>query len=183
MSFYKVSWRQLAQDSLAAVSQIKGKKIDKIISISRGGLVVSRIVSDILDCQISHIVISSYIGHEKQGKPYICELPGVSFMNQHILIVDEVSDSGDTLQEAYQFVSCLSPKKIYTLAPYVKPHTSYKPDFFSQETSDWIIFPYDIRETYQAFTEKFGSREKALKKMREVGFEDWEVEVVTDVGM
>jgi len=40
----------------------------------------------------------------------------------------------------------------------------------------WIVFPYDIRETKEAFIKQFGSEKKAIKKMKELGFEEWELE-------
>jgi hypoxanthine phosphoribosyltransferase len=179
MQFKRISWTQLEKDTLKTVAEIKDIKFDKIISISRGGLVVSRIVSDILSIQISHIVISSYIGNQKQGKPYICELPGGNFYQQNILIVDEVSDTGDTLKQAVPFVKNLSPKKIATFAPYIKSRTKFIPDYYSQKTDDWIIFPYDIRETYENFMKEFGSKKEALFKMQEIGFQDWELEFIS----
>jgi hypothetical protein len=178
MHYHKLSWTQVEKDTITAVSKIKTKKIDKIVSISRGGLVFSRIVSDLLNCSISHIVMSSYIGNEKQGQPYICELPGTSFMNQTVLIVDEVSDSGDTFKHATSILKHLSPKEILTFAPYMKPGTKYVTDYYTREIDGWIIFPYDIRETYDNFVKELGSKAKALKQMREVGFEDWEVDAL-----
>lgn len=65
-----------------------------------------------------------------------------------------------------------------TLTPYIKPHTTYRPDYFSRETDAWLIFPYDIRETYDNFVKEFQSKQKAHKKMKEIGFEDWELRAI-----
>ncbi len=174
MNYHKCSWIDLAQDTFQAVCQINDEPIDKIVSISRGGLIVSRIVSDLRSCQISHIVISSYIGTQKQGKPFVCEVPGVSLVDQSILLVDEVSDTGDTFEQAVAFLKHMSPRTIRTLAPYVKSGTRFMPDYYAKQIDEWIIFPYDVRETYETFLTECGTRELALMKMQELGFEDWE---------
>lgn len=175
MQYHKLSWTDLAKDTHQAVSMLSDTTIDKIVSISRGGSVVSRIVSDLLDCQISHIVISSYTGSTKQSKPAVCEVPAVSLTGQTILLVDEVSDSGDTFEHAISFLQHLSPRTIVTLAPYIKLRTRFTPDCYAKSIDGWIIFPYDLRETYDNFLQEGLPREEVLAKLREIGFEDWEV--------
>ena len=180
LKFQKISWVQMEKDCLELYnSKLKDIKVARIISISRGGIVASRIFSDLLgNAPISHITISSYDGMKKLSAPVVTEIPKKDFKNQTIIIVDEVSDTGATFEIAEKHIKDHNPKKIYTLSPYIKPHTKYKPDFWQKNIDAWIIFPYDVRETTEAFIKMFGSKTRALEKLLEVGFEKWEIESV-----
>ncbi|MBI4226429.1 xanthine phosphoribosyltransferase, partial [Candidatus Roizmanbacteria bacterium] len=60
MQFHKVSWPQYERDCLSLAKKINHLKFDKIVAISRGGLLVARMMSDLLSTTISHITIESY---------------------------------------------------------------------------------------------------------------------------
>ncbi len=180
ISFHKISWTQLEKDCLCLFPKIKDIQFDCIVSISRGGTVVSRIISDLLETlPISHITISSYHDLKKLDKPILIEKSDRDFTGKTVLLIDEVSDTGETFHIAVDYLKKKSVKKVYTLSPYIKPHTTFKPDFWTQSIDSWIIFPYDIRETADGFTKMFGSKEAAKQKLLEVGFEPWELSVVT----
>lgn len=175
MKFHKISWQQYERDCLKLAGQLKGIKIDKIVAISRGGLVAARIFSDLLSVPISHITIESYKRLKQKKFATITEVPSTNFNGQTILIVDEISDSGRTFKRALSYFKNFRVKKIYTLALYIKSHTKPLPDFWSKKIDAWIIFPYEVRETYEAFVKLFRSKNKAKRKMLEVGFKKWEL--------
>ena len=177
--FHKISWTQLEKDCLSLFPKIKNIQFDCIVPISRGGTVVSRIVSDLLETlPISHITISSYHDLKKLDKPILIEKSDRDFSDETVLLIDEVSDTGETFHIAVDYLQKKGAKKVYTLSPYIKPHTTFKPDFWTQSVDGWIIFPYDIRETADGFTKMFGSKEAAWEKLREVGFENWELSIL-----
>src|SRR3989344_1036 len=179
LKFHKISWSQLERDCLDLYPKVKDKKIDIIVSISRGGGIVARIFSDLLgNLHISQITITGYEDLNKKKKSTITEEPTTDFKNKTLLIVDEVSDTGDAFILACQYFQKKSPKKIYTLTPYIKPHTKIHPDFWKKSIDAWIIFPYELKETAQAFVKMFGKVEHAKAKLLEVGLEPWEVETV-----
>lgn len=178
-TFHKISWTQLEHDCISLFTHIKDIKFDCIVSISRGGTVVSRIISDLLETlPISHITISSYHDLKKLDKPVLIEKSDRDFTGQTVLLIDEVSDTGETFHIAVDYLKKNGVKKVYSLSPYIKPHTTFKPDFWTQSIDAWIIFPYDIRETADGFTKMFGSKEAARQKLREVGFENWELTIL-----
>lgn len=178
MKFHKISWQQYEKDCLALAKKIKHIKIDKIVAISRGGLVVARIFSDLISTPISHITIESYLDLKQQKHTLITETPSTNFNKQRILIVDEIADSGRTFKRAKSYFKNFQIKKIYTLALYVKSKTSPLPHFWSKKIDAWIIFPYELKETYDAFLKLFKSKEKAREKLLEVGFKEWEIKSI-----
>lgn len=176
MDFTKLSWQDLEKDCIDLAKKIKDIKIDEIISISRGGMVVSRILSDLLDLPISHIAIESYADLQQIKEPVVTQVSPREFKGETILLVDELSDSGKTFERGLSYLQELPITKVYTAAPYYKSHTTHTPDFSVRKIDGWIIFPYELQETTEAFTKEFGSLENAIKKMKELGFADWELE-------
>jgi len=176
--FHKISWNKFHQDCIKTSRQLKNIQVDKIIAISRGGLVPARIFSDLLSIPVSHITISSYVNLKQQKEPIITEVPSKNFNNKKILIIDEVSDSGKTFKRAFSYFENLNVSKIYTLAPYIKPQTKFEPNFWKEKINAWIIFPYDIQETFNAFLKEEKSKLKAKQKMIKVGFKPWELKTI-----
>ncbi|MCX7955652.1 MAG: phosphoribosyltransferase family protein [Patescibacteria group bacterium] len=181
MTFYKLSWNSFYKDCLFLAEKIlaKKKKIDRIIAISRGGLVPARILSDFLSLPISNIVISSYSNLKQLKEPEIVEVASFSWHNENLLIVDEVSDTGKTFKRALKHFKNKQTGKIYTCSPYIKPKTEHVPDFYIKKINAWIVFPYDLKETYQAVLKmEKRDKNKALEKLKKIGFENWELEKI-----
>lgn len=132
ITFHKLSWTDLHRDALELYkNQLSTLEVDQIVSICRGGDIVSRIFSDLLgNLPISHITLSSYQDLKKQKIPIITEEPQKDMTDKSILIIDEVSDTGATFEIAENYFNeKRHVKKLYTLSPYIKPHTKYVPDF------------------------------------------------------
>ncbi len=180
MVFHKLSWQTFYQDCLFLGEKILKKKlkIDRIIAISRGGLVPARILSDFLKLPISNIVISSYSNLKQLKEPEIIEVASWKWDNENLLIVDEVSDTGKTFIRALSYFKNKQTGNIFTAAPYIKPKTSFVPDFYLKKIDAWIVFPYDLRETYEAFLKEEKDKNKAIKKLKKIGFEKLELKIL-----
>lgn len=175
--FTRITWTQLEKDTLALAKKIRGTKIDEIISISRGGMVPSRIISDVLKLPISHIAIESYSAMKQEKEPVVTQVSPRKFKGETILLVDEVSDTGKTFERALFYLATLPINKVYTASPYIKPHTKFIPDFWVKNLDTWILFPYELRDNFDALTQKFESTKKAKNKMLQLGFKPWEIEL------
>ena len=178
IKFLNVTWKDFEDDCVELSKKLKGIKIDKIIAISRGGLVASRILSDLLTVKISHISISSYKNLQQDQEPMISDVPKSNLKGKNILIVDDVSDTGKTLKRAVKYFKDLNVKNIYTTAPYIKPQTIQIPDFWVKKTQSWIIFPYEIKETAKTFVKLYKSKNKAVKKLISLGLKEKTVNYV-----
>src|SRR5579871_2057074 len=143
MEFKRITWDQLEKDCIKLAKKIDGtaEKVDEIVCISRGGLVVSRMLSDLLDLKISSITIESYENAKQEKEPVVTQFLPQHYKNETILLVDEVSDTGKTFERALSYLKTLPIKKIYTVAPYIKPHTKFIPDFWVVEMDGWFIYP------------------------------------------
>jgi hypoxanthine phosphoribosyltransferase len=133
--------RGLAENLLS-----NGVHIDEIVAISRGGLTLGHILTDLLRVPMSSFTIQSYTDIQKQGDVKITKPLTIPLDGKSVLLVDDVADRGTTLVRAMEYLNMFTPKKITSLTMYYKPHSVYKPDYFAQSTSAWILFPYEPTE-------------------------------------
>ena len=174
MKFYKVSWKELEKDSFELAKKLKNHKFDRILCISRGGLVWARMFSDLLNLPVSHLTVTSYQHLKQQKETKITETPK-DLKNQHFLVIDEIVDTGKTLQVVIDYLKAQKITNFKTLAPIVRTFSKPLPYYYLKVINDWVIFPYETRETVGAFLKLFKSKEKTRKKLLEVGFEKWQI--------
>ncbi len=126
----------------------EGIKIDAIIAIAKGGYIPARIMSDLLGVENIGVITVKF--YKKAGvamaKPLILHPLTIRVDNKNVLIVDDVIDSGRTMQLVMEEVSRHGALDIKTLALYVKPWSTIKPDYFIRETRNWVVFPWEIVE-------------------------------------
>ncbi|MEM1601131.1 MAG: phosphoribosyltransferase family protein, partial [Sulfolobales archaeon] len=90
------------------------------------------------------------------------------------LIVDDVADSGKTLQITIELLQLYGPKEIKTASIYVKPTTIVIPDFYVAETNAWIIFPWEYAEVLRNIVKSKGlslTADSLDRVVSEVGLE------------
>ncbi len=152
MNYYSVSWKQLHSTThdLTEKIQEKGIPLDLIVGIARGGLTIAHIASDFLKLPVASFTISSYKDFKQLEISEIDYHVGGDLKNKHILLIDDVSDTGKTFIRGEKYLVELGAASITTASPYIKPWTKHMPDFYVKEVDEWIVFPYDIRETVEA---------------------------------
>lgn len=181
MNFLFLTYDELQAQCFKLVKQIKTRKLklNRIVCISRGGLVIARILSDFLDLPISNFTIVSYVSVGVTGKPKIAEKLAVSLKAESVLLVDEIVDHGTTLKCALDYLKTKKPKKIYSLAPIIKPWTKIKPDFYLIKTKKWVVYPYELKETIDDLKKIFKTENKSNqeleKTIKKLGFNPQQV--------
>ncbi|KKP66149.1 MAG: Purine phosphoribosyltransferase [Candidatus Roizmanbacteria bacterium GW2011_GWA2_35_19] len=176
MKYVKISWDKLEKDCISLVNKLGNKKFDRIICISRGGLPWARVLSDFLKLPISHLAVESYADLKQIKRPVVTESPKDLPRPEKWLVVDDVSDTGDTFALVVEHLKKYRTKKIFTVSPYIKPKTKFIPDFYVESIDAWIIFPYEIRETYEAFLKIYKTSKKAKQMLLKNGLKNWEIE-------
>ncbi|KKT45864.1 MAG: putative phosphoribosyltransferase, partial [Candidatus Gottesmanbacteria bacterium GW2011_GWA2_44_17] len=158
---------------LAASVLSHASKIDQIVAISRGGLSLGHILSDFLRIPVATFTIQSYTDIQNQGEIKIIEPLKSPVRGKHILLCDDVSDTGKTFKRALVYLKRFRPERITSVSMFYKPHSVYRPDFFAGQTSKWILFPYEPTEMILAITksmEKEGkSKADIQKKLMSLG--------------
>ena len=122
---------------------------DMVIGLARGGWVFSRIlcdfigVKDLLSLKVEHWgITASPDGEAKLKYPFTIDLTG-----KRVLVVDDITDTGESLLKAVEHIKSLKPSEIKTTALLHIEGSKFKPDFFAEEISwKWVVFPWNFTE-------------------------------------
>ncbi len=137
-----VGWDEFHQDVKSLCDKIRQSgKYNKIVAVSRGGLVPAGIIAYELNIRNMAVInIATYIGAEHLKLDEVDMPEYVGAVDEKTLIVDDLSDSGQTLQVLRrQF-----PKGRYVTV-YAKPKGLDEVDLFARAMPEkWIVFPWDV---------------------------------------
>ncbi|MGQ4833463.1 MAG: phosphoribosyltransferase [Candidatus Asgardarchaeia archaeon] len=151
VEFLPLDWNESYEMAILLAEKIRKAKYipDVIIGISRGGLVVARMLSDLLDIDnVGSVRVKFYrqVG-ETMNEPIISQPVNVPIEEKNVLLCDDVSDTGISLKAAYNHLLEYKPLTIKTATLHYKPKTIFIPDFYVEITPKWIIYPWERRET------------------------------------
>jgi hypoxanthine phosphoribosyltransferase len=152
------SWGQIYTQLLKQAECIcrSGFKPDIIVGICRGGWVPARVLSDLLDNpNLANVRTESYTGIGKAGDPILTQYISIDIKGKKVLVVDEVADSGRSLQLVVDYIQKQGVSEIKTATVYYKPTCAIKPDYYGKETRNWIIFPWDTKEALKEIFETY----------------------------
>ena len=167
---YEVAtWNQIYDMLLDLANKIQGDgyKPDVIIGIARGGLVPARILSDVLETpELAIIQIEYYVSiAQTRQEPILKRSLLTQITEKKALLVDDVSDTGKSLQLAKNHLQQQDAKEIKTATLYAKPQTITKPDYYEKQTSHWIVFPWDAKETVRKIIQKHEGKRATSKEI------------------
>jgi len=183
LSFLLLTWDDVQKLSEKVSDKIKksGFKPDLIVAVSRGGFDPARIISDELDIRrLASVQISYYTGvNTTSDEPKVVHPLNADVSNIRVLIVDDVADSGESLKLVKRYVNSFNPLLAKTATLHYKPWSIYKPDYFAEEVEDWIVYPWEYRETIINISKKLGEngicKEELKTKLIEIGFKEDQV--------
>jgi hypoxanthine phosphoribosyltransferase len=92
------------------------------------------------------------------NQPIIVQSLPVSVENEHILLFDDVADSGHTLSIAKNYLQMCGAEKIISATLFIKSWAKFLPDYYAETTDAWIIFPHEIREMINLIGKKWGGK-------------------------
>lgn len=153
------SWNDLTQLLFVIATQILAKQLqfDRIITLTKGGWPMSRTLVDFLAIEsVATIGIKFYTGiDERIEKPIIYQDLPISVAGERVLLFDDVADTGKSLRFAAEYLQTKQVASLTTATVFYKPHSVIKPDFYAAESSEWIVFPYELVETLQILSKRW----------------------------
>lgn len=158
-AFIAPSWNEMGEVVFELARQIleADKKYDRVVALAKGGWTWARTLVDYLGIdELDSVRIRFYEGINKTlEKPVITQALDKNIGGENILIFDDVTDKGTTLEAAKDYLFSLNVKYLETAALFYKPNSKLKPDFFGVETPAWIVFPHEIREFIEETSKKW----------------------------
>jgi len=168
IQYLSLSWdayQDLAR-KISATILSHSPEVNQIVAIARGGLTFGHICSDFMRIPVATITIQSYSDIQKRGLLSITEPLSMDIQGKHILLVDDVADSGKTLKRAKEYIRSFKPKSITVATLFYKPHSEFRPDYFAQQTTKWILFPYEPTEMILLITKKMEQEGKTKAEIQ-----------------
>jgi hypoxanthine phosphoribosyltransferase len=167
IEFEVPTWNQIYEMLLNLVEKIRknGFKPDIIVGVSRGGWPPARVLSDLMDNpNLANVRAEFYLGvAETKGEPVLTQPVSMKVAGKKVLVVDEVADTGKSLKLVREHIVEQGAAEVKIATVYYKPWSIVKPDYYEKETSRWIVFPWETKETIRKIVKKCGKTGKPME--------------------
>ena len=100
-----------------------------------------------INCEVDFIKISSYVGKKSIGKINMTKGLDLVIENRSVIIVEDIIDSGKSINYLYDYISNLNPKDIAVislLARKTRSKLNFKIDFIGFEISSEFVVGYGL---------------------------------------
>ena len=116
-----------------------------LLAVARGGLTLSHFMAQALHIRALYTLNSiHYDGEKKLNTFNIFNIPDLSSFKR-VLIVDDIIDSGETINEVLGILRDKFPDVEFKVASlFYKSTAIIQPDFTVNEATDWIDFFWEI---------------------------------------
>ncbi len=154
------TWNEMSELAFVIAQQMAKQKItaDRIVTLAKGGWPMTRSLVDFTGInEVASVGVKFYkpeIGQRFEQPEIYQDLP-ISIKGETVILFDDVADTGKSLEFTKQHLLKLGVKNVVVATLFYKPHSVLKPDFYGAETSAWIIFPYESRESFSFFNHKW----------------------------
>lgn len=147
-NFRYISWSEYGNlaEALAEKVRANGKHYDLVVGIARGGIPVAMVVSDHLNVKIDFVNVKSYNDIGKRTAPRILTTLTEGVAGKEVLLVDDLVDQGDTMAFMKKYLLEQKPKSLETAVMFKKPWSTEEPDYYLENVSEWIVFPFELGE-------------------------------------
>ncbi len=143
----RLGWAEFGDAARALGHAVADSGFDAevVVAIARGGLIVGGAVAYALGVKTcGSINVELYTGvDETLPEPLVLPpfLDGEALAGKRVLLVDDVSQSGQTLKLAVEILQNMGAE-VRSVCLYTKPQTIFIPDFSWKDTDKWIVFPW-----------------------------------------
>lgn len=152
------TWNQIYDMLLSQAQKIltQNYKPDIIIAVARGGLIPARILTDLLETpELTTIQIEFYTDiNQTRQEPTLKQTLTTTIKGKKTLLVDDIADTGKSLKLAKTHLQQQGANEIKTATLYQKPQSITTPDFYEKQTTSWVVFPWDTKETLRKIIQK-----------------------------
>lgn len=147
----KITWEDVERETLRIVHQMARDKFkpDIIISLARSGLIPAAMISYCLGNKQLYVVKVDFSKSQRSGKeqdlrsrPVLSQRIKRTLKGHKILVVDEMTVSGETLKLVSKYLKTKHPKQVKYAVLYKQPWSTFKPDYFGRLIRQWPLYPW-----------------------------------------
>lgn len=142
----ELSWEMFGELCRALALKVAGNfDPDIIVGVARAGAIPGAVVASILRKDFYSMKISRREGGEVvRARPSVLSAAPPQARGKKVLIVDEITTSGETLRLALAAVRDVGPAEVRTATSFVRPR-GYQPTYFALATDATVIYPWDLK--------------------------------------
>ncbi|MCD6522821.1 MAG: phosphoribosyltransferase [Candidatus Diapherotrites archaeon] len=171
-----VSWEEAQLLAKKVATKIKRSKYkpDIVVGISRGGVIPARMICDrlminnLVSIRMEHWGIAGKITNKAK---LTHGLDGVDLKGKRVLLVDDLTDTGESLKVAVGYLKTLKPKEVRTAVLQHKKRSKFVPDYYAEELEkwEWIIYPWMVHEDLVSFITEIlkDGKERTLEQIQD----------------
>lgn len=178
-----VPWGEVESwvDSIIHTMDRTGFAPDVVIGMSRGGIVPSRLICDHLVVKNLFTVKTEHWGltATPDGKARLAQALNTDIKGRSVLIVDDITDTGQSLILAREHVESLGPGELRSATLLHITHSLITPDYYAKEVDKgqwtWFIFPWNVREDLRNIVPQALDEPADLEGLRKVLAERYQI--------
>ncbi len=144
--YLEVDWAMFGELCRAlALKVARDYDPDVIVGIARAGVIPAAVVATILGVDFYSMTISRRDGdadEPERERPEILSAAPRQVEGRRVLIVDEITTSGDTLRMALAAVRDARPAEVRTATSFART-SGYQPNYSALTMDANVIFPWD----------------------------------------
>ncbi|MDQ2049281.1 phosphoribosyltransferase [Natronolimnohabitans sp. A-GB9] len=124
---------------------------DVVVALARGGWFAGRCLCDFLGLDdLTSLKMEHYVGTaEKSGEPTVrYPMPEGSVANKDVLIIDDIADTGGSIERAHEYVTDRDANEARTATLQLLGTSEYEPDYVGEHLEEWtwIVYPWNFIE-------------------------------------
>jgi hypothetical protein len=177
-----MSWdnfQSLAEETARKIVE-SSYELDFMVGLARGGWVLSRVlcdylgVKDLVSLKVEHWGVTA----TPDGKARIKYPFDVDLTDRRVLVVDDITDTGESMIVAMDYIKTLNPLEVKTAALQHITGSKFTPDYYGDIISwRWVIFPWNYVEDMCNIIQKMEEKGVPTSEIKERLRSDHKIEV------
>jgi hypothetical protein len=147
------NWEYIYGRCRAVADQVRATDFepDVVVALARGGWFAGRCLCDFLGLDdLTSLKMEHYVGTaEKTGEPEIrYPMPEGSVEGKDVLIIDDIADTGGSIERAHEYVADRNPSGVRTATLQLLGTSEFEPDYVGERLDSWtwVVYPWNFIE-------------------------------------
>jgi len=140
-----LNWTEFGQGAREFAGEILAQyEPELVVGIARGGVIVGAVIASALDVDFFPIKVSRRVMMEVVSEEPVLVIKPYSYAaGKRVLLVDDISRTGATMNIARRALEKFEPVEIKTACYADRKGDGYEPDFCKISAESDVVFPWD----------------------------------------